>query len=34
MESKKSDLGGQEIVEISGKHYRLPDFEEVVYRNT
>jgi len=27
--SKKSDLGGQEIVEISGKHYRLPDFEEV-----
>lgn len=27
--SKKSDFGGQEIIEISGKHYRLPDFEEV-----
>jgi hypothetical protein len=28
--SNKSDLGGQQIVEISGRHYRLPDFEEVV----
>ena len=27
--AKQSDYGGQEIVEISGKHYRLPDFEEV-----
>lgn len=28
--AKKSDHGAQEIIEISGKHYRLPDFEEVV----
>jgi len=28
--AKQSDLGGQEIVEINGKHFRLPDMEEVI----